>query len=438
MTKNYKTIAKIISVILILTFLLSLCSCGIMIPSFGFIKKDSVTYYLMESDVPDFDTGLLLTVEMCFDTYYYKELEDFETLGKKTLDAYNEFCRDETDATDMDAVTYALIDCYIYAVGDNYAFYRTVDETEDYTTDMSGSFVGIGVSVSYNVLENTILIEGVELSSPAEAAGIAIGDYIVAVDGVKVPNIGVTEAINRIKGEVDTFVEVTVLRGDEEITFNIKRAEITETTVAHNIIDEKIGYIKITGFKGNTAEQFKNAVDSVEASGVEAIIFDLRSNSGGYLSAVSAMLSYLVPDGTKIASFSNGMNPLYASSGTALEEEDHTLSVPSVVLCNSRSASAAELFTAAMRDYADMNLLTSVIMGELTFKKGIMQSTIEFTDDSTLTLTTALYNPPSDINFHGVGVAPDIALDEDDDYIEEAKKVIYETLIQKNNNIGDI
>ncbi len=419
MPKKTKT-RVLLSLLLVFSILATLVSC------FPIGSKNTVTAHLQTSDLPEFDVNIFYTVEMCFKEYYYTSLEDPEVLAEKTLNAYYEFCADDIDANDKDAVTHAIIDCYIYAVGDNYAFYRTADELEDYTGDMSGKFVGIGVSVMLNRLENTILVIGVEMGSPASKAGITADDYIIAVDGVSISELGVEVAIDNIKGVVGSEVEVTVLRGTEELTFKMERAEITETTVSHEMLEDgKIGYIKITGFKGNTASQFKMAVDTVLKAGAESVIFDVRSNPGGYLDAVTTMLSYLVPTGTAIASFSDDfLPPVFAEHGTVLEPKDHFLTIPSVVLCNGDSASASELFAGAMRDYNKMGILDATVMGEVTYKKGIMQSTIDFTNGSALTLTVALYNPPSKENFHGVGVTPDIILSENDDYIAKALEVL--------------
>lgn len=432
MKKN--TISRIAALLLALTLAITvLTSCGflnLVIRNENLLPKDAVCHRLdAREDIPDFDLNLLATVETCFQLYYYTELEDSETLANKTADAYFEFCEPEVDKTSKDEVTRALIECYIYAVGDAYAFYRTKDELEDFSADMSGNFVGIGVSVIRNDLEGTILVTGVEQNSPASEAGILPDDYITAVNGEKVSDIGTLETINKIRGEEGTNVNVSVLRGDKELSFNMVRRKITETTVSYEIFEEdNIGYIKISSFKGNTASQFYTAVNAIEKAGVSAVIFDLRSNPGGYLDAVTDMLSYLVPTGTKIASFSSGKASVYATDGTKSEPNDHVLKIPSVVLCNEYSASAAELFSAAMRDYNDMGILDATLVGEVTFKKGIMQGTIEFNDGSALTLTTALYNPPSDINFNGVGVSPDRFIAEGEDYIEagkeEAKKLI--------------
>ena len=188
-------------------------------------------------------------------------------------------------------------------------------------------------------------------------------------------------------------------------------------------------YIKIKSFKGddenNTALQFREAVSFAEENGAEGIIFDVCDNPGGYLHLVTDMLSYLVPTDTPIVSFSSTKASIDADNdGTASNPYDHVLNLPSVVITNKNSASAAELFSGALRDYNDMGILKSTLVGEVTFKKGIMQSTITFNDGSALTLTTALYNPPSDINFNGIGVYPDVFLAEGDDYIEAALGIL--------------
>ena len=414
MKRNSSRILSFLTALILITSVLLLCaSCGATLPYTDLSGVDSVTRLLHLSErVPDFNTSLFSSVELCFLSYYYKELEDNDTLAEKTIAAYEEFCT-EVDSADREAVTLNLIDCYIYAVGDNYAFFRTPDEAEDYSADLNGTFVGIGVSVIREDRQKTIEVIGVEPDSPANKAGIMAGDFIVAVNGERIEDSEPLAMINKIKGEEGTEVNVTVLRGEEEITFTMIRARISETTVTHSMLaDGNVGYIKITGFKGNTAEMFFDAVNAVEAAGAKAVIFDLRDNPGGLLNAVCDMLSYLVPDGTKIASFSNGKKPVYASSGSGrLEKTDHVLSIPSVVLCNSSSASASELFSGAMRDYNDMGILTSTVAGETTFKKGIMQSEFNIArDGSTLTLTVALYNPPSGENFHEVGVIPDVMI----------------------------
>lgn len=432
MNKNQHTLSRISALLLVFVLLtLSLIGCSFNAGNGSFsndvlITKNSVVIKLLQDkSIPAFNTTTFSNVELCFNAYYYTELEDNEALASKTISAFKEFCAD-IDTGDVDAVTHALIDCYIYAIGDNYSFFRNPDELEDYNADMGGSFVGIGVSVVRNNLTNTVQIVGTEPDSPARKAGIQADDYIVAVDGELVSEIGAAAAVDKIKGEIGTSVSVTVKRGEEEITFEMERSLISETFVTYNFIeDTKIVYIKIKSFKGddenNTALQFREAVSFAEENGAEGIIFDVCDNPGGYLHLVTDMLSYLVPTETPIVSFSSTKASIDADNdGTATNPYDHVLNLPSVVITNKNSASAAELFSGALRDYNDMGILKSTLVGEVTFKKGIMQSTITFNDGSALTLTTALYNPPSGENFHAVGVTPDVLANEGDDFVELA------------------
>ncbi|MBQ8380797.1 MAG: PDZ domain-containing protein [Clostridia bacterium] len=389
----------------------------------------TVSYYFAEKGFEVFLPSYVDIIEDTFRRKYYKpdELPSSEELAEGAASLYDEYCRGKVDETDHFEVTYALIDCMIETIGDKYAFYRTKEETEDYVTNMSGSFAGIGVDVLRNSLENTILIEAVHIGAPAESAGILPGDYIIGVDGLSINDIGAESVINKVRGEVGTTVSVTVKRGESSLTFEMVRAPLTETTVSTSYLEGgSVALIRITGFKDNTSEQFAEAVNEVESSGAKSVIFDLRGNGGGYLTAVSEMLSYLVPDGTPIASFTNGKGALFAYSGTDIEPTDHVLTLPSAVVVNENSASASELFTAAMRDYNDMELLESTVVGTVTFKKGVMQSTYDYSDGSSLTLTISLYNPPSGINFDGVGVSPDITVNEGEDFIEKALSALKE------------
>ncbi len=424
-----RTLSAILVLILALS---SLASCNLVIPNDTVLDSDSVSSRLEEmEDIPEFDKKIFSAVEGCFISRYYKKLPDNATLAEGTKSAYLEFCS-EVDPASITEVTYSLIDCYIYTIGDKYAFYRSPEESEEYTDDMSGSFVGIGVSVLRNDLEKTIFVNSVEPGSPAFGAGILPDDYIVAVNGERVSEIGTLAAVNMIKGEEGTSVTVTVDRAGEEIIFTMIRAQITETTVSYSVMEEEnIGYIKITSFKANTASQFFKAVNALEKANVKGIIFDVRRNPGGYLTAVTDMLSYLVPSGTPIASFSSSKAPINASNGGIFETDDHTLNVPAVVICNETSASAAELFTAAMRDYNDMGILECTVVGVTTYKKGVMQSTYKLKDDSSLTLTTALYNPPSGENFNDVGVIPDVLVEDDGERLNTALSELLK-LIENN------
>jgi carboxyl-terminal processing protease len=304
-------------------------------------------------------------------------------------------------------VTDALIYSYIAAVGDKYSVYRTASEYEDYNTDLSGEFYGIGVVVTYDYVQGTLTVTEVLSGGGASDAGIKVGDLIHKVDGELVSEIGYSKAIDMVRGENGTTVKITVLRGDAELEFTITRKKVVEESVSYSIDENKIAYIKISSFKENTVKQFKDAIEDVVEKGAVGIIYDLRSNPGGYLSTVVSMISMISPKGATIVSFSNDYGP-------PVKDSNHSsLELPTVVICNENTASAAELFTAAIRDFGDtFEYFDVTLVGTKTFGKGIMQSTYLFTDDSSITLTVAFYNPPSGINYDGIGITPDVIVTE--------------------------
>ncbi len=366
------------------------------------------------------DTGLFYntkfkSIEKTYRTDYYKadELPTAEALARLTAELYLERFFDKIDAKNDRDVSDALISCYVASIGDDYSIYRTATEDDEYTTDMSGTFVGIGVSIIYNHVNNTITVEEVYHDSGAYDAGILPGDLIVGADGKTLEELGHNKLINAIRGEEGTRVKVSLIRNGTPIELDVQRKKVVEKTISYNISTDGIGYIKITSFKDNTAEQFCKAVDELKEKNVKAVIYDLRSNGGGYLHSVVEMLSYIAPNGTQITSFSNNYaSPIYATG-------EHTFLVPSVVLCNEYTASAGELFTSAIRDFGKMELLDATLVGTNTFGKGIMQSGISFIDGSSLTYTVCYYNAPLGENYHGKdkGIKPDveIALTEEGD-----------------------
>ncbi len=371
---------------------------------------DTVNDYLVSFGFSNYNKQKLIISEISVEEYYYDKtvFEDKRALAVNCANIFIEHLYDRTDLNDRTAVTDAILSSYVEALGDRYSTYRTSELYDSYNEDISGEFVGIGVSVIYDYTEMSIYVSEAIVDSPAQRAGIRGGDYIVAVDGKRVSESDYNDIIAAIRGEVGTSVRVTVLRGEDEITFEIIRERIVETTVSYELMDNGIGYIRITGFKDNTDEQFIEALSALENQNATSIIFDLRGNPGGTLDSVTNMISYLVPNGTVIASFSAYKDTVYAN-----EEVDHSLSLPSVVICNENTASAGELFTSALRDYDDMGLLECTTVGTTTFGKGIMQSSLPFTDHSAITLTVAFYNPPSGVNYHNIGITPDFTVELD-------------------------
>ena len=264
-----------------------------------------VADYLRDWGMPIFDTIKFEYFEVCFVQLYNFEdgMPDTLTHAVKTANLFLENYYNVIDKDDKTAVTDGLITCYVVSLDDPYSIYRPPVETEEYSTDMSGKFGGIGVVVEYDHTNETIMINTVYPDSPAEGAGVKVGDFIHAIDGVTVEEIGYTNAVNRVRGEIGTTVELTLLRDGEYITVSMKRAEVEEINVDYSFDEEsKIGYVVIVAFKQNTFDQFKKAIDELEKSGAVGIVFDLRNNPGGYVNSVCDVISYLIPTGKTISS----------------------------------------------------------------------------------------------------------------------------------------
>lgn len=386
-------------------------------------QNDSLEFasdYFDKWDLPRFSLSKLHGLENIYVNKFVDDVGAPIEKARAVLAVFLSDYYDEIDLTDTTAVTDALIYSYVETTGDKYSIYRTAAEYKEYTTGMSGSFVGIGVTVHHYADSDIIEVYSVSEGSGAEEAGILAGDIITKVDGISVAERGYTDSVAAIKGDAGTSVDITVQRGDEELTFSVVRRKIVDKSVTY-VIEGDVAYITMTGFKSNTYQQFKDAIDAAEAAGVKGIVYDLRDNPGGYLSAVTDCLDYIAPKGTTLVSFTNG----YDDATTATKS--HSLSLPSVVICNENTASAGELFTAGIRDFSDMGFFAATLVGTTTFGKGIMQNTYTFSDRSAITLTVAYYNPPCGVNYHGVGIEPDVlvtAAGEGDAQLDAAREAI--------------
>ena len=297
---------------------------------------------------------------------------------------------------------------------------------------MSGKFGGIGVMVEYKHDDETIMVGTVYPDSPAHKAGVQTGDYIHAIDGKTVEELGYLNAVYYVRGEIGSTVELTLIRNGEYIVASMKREEVQEINVSYKLDEEtKIGYVQIVQFKANTYDQFVEAIDYMEANGALGIVFDLRNNPGGYLNSVTDVISYIIPSGHTVVSYQyKGQGKTVYTTGSDGAKGDHVVDLPFVVLCNEYTASAGEIFTAALRDYDDQGLLSATIVGTKTYAKGIMQSTVYYLDQSSITLTVAYYDPPCGVNYHGVGVTPDVVVENSDSTVDLQLEAGYSEMLK--------
>ena len=305
---------------------------------------------------------------------------------------------------------------------------------------MSGEFGGIGIIFDYDHQNETVMVSTVFENSPAHIAGLQFGDYIYAIDGTLLSDIGYLNTTYKLRGTIGTEVKITVLRDGELITLTAVRDKVVQKSVTYTLLDDGIAYVKITTFKTNTLEQFKEAIDALVADGAVGIVFDLRNNTGGYLDTVLKILSYLLPSGRTIITYQvkNGTKYNRTTSADGYTEAgeaiDSVIDLPMAVICNDYTVSAAEIFTSTIRDYRNTRLLDAVIVGEVTFGKGVIQSSSKYTDGSTITLTTAYYLPPLGVSYHGIGITPDVIVEPTDDVDNQLDAAIsnLKTLINFN------
>lgn len=314
---------------------------------------------------------------------------------------------------DVDDLVEGAAEGFVAYSGDKYGQYHTKEEYKLLKDEYSGSFCGIGVSVVYNSNYGAIEILNVIKDSPALESGLLPDDLIIKVDGEDVAFLGYNEALARVRGEEGTTVTLTIARGDkysEIFNVTLTRRPIIEQTVVYSEIEtdflsKPIAHISITSFNDQTPEQFKEAIGDGLTNKVHGYVIDLRNNGGGTLSSVVSMLDMLLPEGPIVRiQYKDGTETVYESGKSSFNQ-------PIVLLINGNTASAAELFTAALRDYGK-----AFIVGENSYGKGTVQQIISLRDGSALRLSTSMYAPPFSDNFEGKGVAPDITVSLADEY----------------------
>ena len=290
----------------------------------------------------------------------------------------------------------ALADGYIKGVGDRYGRYFTAEEYEAYMIDLEGRMVGIGAILTQDP-SGYMLISEVYSESPAEIVGLQVGDLIVRVDEMDVNAENYEAAAEALRGEEGSKVNITYRREAEDTTIEITRRKVDIPTVFTRMISGNVGYVQVVEFTDSTAKQFSARVDELINQGAAALIFDMRNNNGGTITSVTEMLDKLLPEGEIVsATYKDGTTKVLAKSNA--DEID----LPMVVLTNENTASAAELFTQALRDYGKAQSV-----GETTYGKGTMQAVKKLNDGSAVNVTIAYYLPPSGVSYDRIGIQPD-------------------------------
>ncbi|MDD6551429.1 MAG: S41 family peptidase [Lachnospiraceae bacterium] len=299
------------------------------------------------------------------------------------------------------------------AMDDPYTKYMTASEYKEELEDTSGQYVGIGVSVLRDSKTKKVTVHQVFEGSSADKAGIEKGDVLISADGAFAENLTLNEFTKKIRGKAGSEVTIVYSHNGEQHTVKLKRAAVENPSVYGKMLDESagIGYIEITEFNSKTQEEFEKTLSSLKKQGLKAVIYDLRTNPGGLVDSVTKILDDILPKGTTVY-----MMDKYGKKTTYSSDDKKQEKLPTVVLTSGDTASAAEIFSGAVRDFK-----YGTLIGTKTFGKGIVQQEFTLGDGSALKMTVETYYTPSGECIHKKGIEPDIELEYK--YTGDASKV---------------
>lgn len=347
---------------------------------------------------------IVIASSVTFILTYLFGLENYGKKGKKydelqALDSYvrQNFYGDinENELND------GILKGYVSGLNDRYSRYLSADEYADEKSENAGEMTGLGFTLE-KTESGYIRVAEVMPDSPVSETDIRPDDLIVAVNGKDVIKTGFEESIDAMAAtEQITF---TVRRDNTDKDYTLTRRHIDVTTVMGEMLENHVGYIKISGFKENTPEQFEEIFEKLKKDGAKGILFDVRENGGGLLTSLEKCLDPLLPEGIiATAEYGDG------HTETIVESDKEETNLPIVVLVNEHTASAAELFAASLRDFGKAELV-----GVQTYGKGVMQTTTEFTNGGAVVLTIAEYKTAVSECYDGVGLTPEYTVENED------------------------
>ena len=303
----------------------------------------------------------------------------------------------------------------LYGLDDPYSRYYTAEEYEAENSYSQGTYVGIGILMEKNKEGGVKIVECYE-GGPGEEAGLKAGDIISAIDGEDITDDEVSDVADLVRNSDKDSVVLTVHREnvDDAMEITVPITDVELPSVFHEMLDSKIGYIRITEFKGVTSEQYQEAFDDLNSQGMEKLIVDLRDNPGGLLDSVCDILRQILPEGLIVyTEDKDGNREVEKCDGK------NELLIPLAVLVNESSASASEIFAGAVQDYG-----IGTIVGTTTYGKGVVQSIRQLSDGSAIKLTIANYYTPKGNNIHKIGIKPDIEVSLDTSLLNKNKDEI--------------
>lgn len=308
---------------------------------------------------------------------------------------------------------------YVNALGDPYTTYYTKEEMKEIMEETNGNFVGIGIYMTENIKENVIMVIKPIENSPAEKAGILPGDIITKINDVEYTGNKLEEASNKIRGEEGTKVKLEIYRNGETKEFEITRKKVVISHITTKVLEDNIGYIAISDFDGDCANEFKTKYKELEKKGITKLIIDIRNNGGGIVDKSLEIANTMIEKGSTLLITKDKKNNEDITKAT----ENPIINMPVVVLTNEYSASASEILAGALKDNNKATLV-----GTKTYGKGIIQELNKLSDGSGLKVTVSEYYTPNHTAINKIGITPDVEVELSD----EAKK--QSNLEEKDDN----
>lgn len=284
------------------------------------------------------------------------------------------------------------------ATNDPYTEYFTPAEAKKFNQQLNNSFSGIGAELGQDSDKNIIIVSPIK-GFPAEKAGLKAQDIIATINNQSTSGLSIDEAVSKIRGPKGSKVTLGVIRDKSQaLNFTITRENIQVPSVTTKTLDGNIGYMQISTFSDDTSQQAQKAADSFKQSGVKGIILDLRGNPGGLLDAAVDVSSLWVPDGKLIVAEKGTIGNVTHDANGSNKLGD----LPTVVLIDGGSASAAEITAGALHDNKE-----AYVIGQKSYGKGVVQQLINFRDGGQLKVTVASWYRPNGQNINHKGITPD-------------------------------
>ncbi len=303
------------------------------------------------------------------------------------------------DKIDEQKLKDGAIEGYVKGLEDKYTEYIPKQELKEFTENITGSFVGVGIYMIADEESQKIVVYYPIPESPAEKAGIKSGDVILRVDGKEYGYEDFDVIADNIKGEEGTKVNIVIERDGKEQEFEITREKVETNPISSKILKENIGYINLPSFDTDSSKKLKEKIDDLISKGAKSLILDLRNNGGGIVDESTDIADLFLEKGKIIMTTKDNKDKEEVTKSKTKKEYD----MPLILLTNENTASASEILTAALKDNE-----RAKVIGTKTYGKGVIQTVLTLSDGSGLKITTAEYFTPNGTEINEKGIKPNI------------------------------